>query len=438
MNVSTLPGGGNAAAEHEFQRVKAALHEQLVESFDLAKITRVNRRQMADEVRAMAESAFAGRKDLPSDVDRNRLMDELLDEIFGLGPLERLMKDPTITDVLVNDAKTVYVERRGRLELTDVQFADDAHLIRIIQKIVAKLGRRIDESSPMVDARLADGSRVNAVIPPLVLDGPTLSIRRFGVEPLRLDDLLRFGSVIPDIVKFVSAAVEARCSILFSGGTGAGKTTLLNAFSRFVPEGERIITIEDSAELILQHRHRIRMETRPANTEGAGAVAQRDLVRNSLRMRPDRIIVGEVRGPEVWDMLQAMNTGHEGSMTTIHANNARDALTRLEMMVAMTGIELPINVVRQYAAAGINLVVHGSRLKGGPRRIMQVCEIVGVKDGEYVLEEIFGFEQTGVDAGGTAVGEFYATGYRPHCLSRLKASGVNLPDELFVARRFKQ
>lgn len=438
MNVSTLPGGGNAAAEHEFQRVKAALHEQLVESFDLAKITRVNRRQMADEVRALAESAFADRKDLPTGVDRNRLMDELLDEIFGLGPLERLMKDPTITDILVNDAKTVYVERRGRLELTDVQFADDAHLVRIIQKIVAKLGRRIDESSPMVDARLADGSRVNAVIPPLVLDGPTLSIRRFGVEPLKLEDLLRFGSVIPDIVKFVSAAVEARLSILFSGGTGAGKTTLLNAFSRFVPEGERIITIEDSAELILQHRHRIRMETRPANTEGAGAVAQRDLVRNSLRMRPDRIIVGEVRGPEVWDMLQAMNTGHEGSMTTIHANSARDALTRLEMMVAMTGIELPINVVRQYAAAGINLVIHGSRLKGGPRRIMQVSEIVGVKDGEYVLEEIFGFEQTGVDASGTAVGEFYATGYRPRCLSRLKSSGVNLPDELFVARRFKQ
>jgi len=438
MNVSTLPGVGNAASEHEFQRVKAALHEQLVESFDLAKLTRVNRRQMSDEIRALAETAFAGRKDLPTGVDRGRLMDELLDEIFGLGPLERLMKDPTITDVLVNDAKTVYVERRGRLELTDVQFADDAHLIRIIQKIVAKLGRRIDESSPMVDARLADGSRVNAVIPPLVLDGPTLSIRRFGVEPLKLEDLLRFGSVVSDVVTFVAAAVEARCSILFSGGTGAGKTTLLNAFSRFVPEGERIITIEDSAELILQHRHRIRMETRPANTEGAGAVAQRDLVRNSLRMRPDRIIVGEVRGPEVWDMLQAMNTGHEGSMTTIHANSARDALTRLEMMVAMTGIELPINIVRQYAAAGINLVIHGSRLKGGPRRIMQVCEIVGVKNGDYVLEEIFGFEQTGIDANGSAVGEFYATGYRPHCLTRLKASGVNLPDELFMARRFKQ
>jgi pilus assembly protein CpaF len=440
MNATTLSSGAGRVvdtAEHEFQRVKATLHEQLVESFDLSKITRVNRQQLADEVRSMADHAVGKRKDLAG-VDRNRLMDELLDEIFGLGPIERLMKDPAITDILVNDAKTVYVERRGRLELTDVVFADDQHLIRIIQKIVAKLGRRIDESSPMVDARLADGSRVNAVIPPLALDGPTLSIRRFGVEPLKLEDLLKFGSVQPDMVKFIAGAVEARCSILFSGGTGAGKTTLLNAFSRFVPAGERIITIEDSAELILQHRHRIRMETRPANTEGAGAVTQRDLVRNSLRMRPDRIIVGEVRGPEVWDMLQAMNTGHEGSMTTIHANTARDALTRLEMMVAMTGIELPINVIRQYAAAGINLVVHGSRLKGGPRRIMQVSEIVGIKDGDYQLEDVFGFEQTGVDAEGTAVGEFYATGYRPKCLARLKAAGVNLSDDLFIARRIKQ
>ena len=424
-------------SEHEFQRVKALLHEQLVETFDLSKITRVNRAQMADEVRAMAQSAFGARKDLPAKLDKTRLMDELMDEIFGLGPLERLLKDPTINDILVNDSKTVYVERRGRLEPTDVVFADDQHLIRIIQKIVAKLGRRIDESSPMVDARLPDGSRVNAVIPPLAIDGPTLSIRRFGVEPLKMEDLLNLGSILPEMVKFVAAAVDARCSLLISGGTGAGKTTLLNAFSRFIPAGERLITIEDSAELILQHKHRIRMETRPANTEGAGAVTQRDLVRNSLRMRPDRIIVGEVRGAEVWDMLQAMNTGHEGSMTTIHANSARDALARLEMMVSMTGVELPINVIRQYVAAGINLVVHGSRLKGGPRRIMQVCEIVGVRDGQYHLEEIFGFEQTGVDAEGTAVGEFYATGYKPKCLSRLKAAGVPLGDELFVARRFR-
>ncbi|MGC3969133.1 MAG: CpaF family protein [Pirellulales bacterium] len=442
MNTSfALSNGADRAfdaAEHEFQSVKASLHEQLVESFDLSKITRINRQQLADEVRTMANSAFGTRKDLGQKIDRNRLMDELMDEIFGFGPLELLLKDPTVNDILVNDAKTVYVERRGKLELTNVQFADDQHLIRIIQKIVAKLGRRIDESSPMVDARLPDGSRVNAVIPPLALDGPTLSIRRFGAEPLKMEDLLRFGSILPEMTNFVSAAVAARCSILFSGGTGAGKTTLLNAFSRYIPADERIVTIEDSAELILQHRHRIRMETRPANTEGVGAVTQRDLVRNSLRMRPDRIIVGEVRGPEVWDMLQAMNTGHEGSMTTIHANTVRDALTRLEMMVAMTGIELPINVVRQYAAAGINLVVHGSRLKGGPRRIMQVSEIVGVKNGEYVLEDVFGFEQTGVDAEGTAVGEFFATGYKPKCLSRLKAAGVAVNEDMFTARRIRQ
>jgi pilus assembly protein CpaF len=439
--MSTAPtytnGHGADMSEHEFQRVKASLHEQLVESFDLAKITRVNRQQMADEVRSMAQHAFGARKDLSSRIDRGRLMDELMDEIFGFGPLETLLKDPTVNDILVNDSKTVYVERAGRLELTNVVFADDQHLIRIIQKIVAKLGRRIDESSPMVDARLPDGSRVNAVIPPLALDGPTLSIRRFGVEPLKMDDLLRFHSILPEMVKFVSGAVEARMSLLISGGTGAGKTTLLNAFSKYVPAGERIITIEDSAELILQHRHRIRMETRPPNTEGVGAVTQRDLVRNSLRMRPDRIIVGEVRGAEVWDMLQAMNTGHEGSMTTIHSNSARDALSRLEMMVSMTGTELPINVIRQYVAAGINLVIHGSRLKGGPRRIMQVCEIVGIRDGQYHLEEVFGFEQTGVDAEGTAVGEFYATGYRPKCLGRMKAAGVNLSDDLFVQRRFR-
>ena len=443
MNTSFAIGGNGAervidATEHEFQRVKALLHEQLVESFDLSKITRINRQQLADEVRTMANTAVGNRKDLGQKIDRNRLMDELMDEIFGFGPLELLLKDPTINDILVNDAKTVYVERRGKLELTNLQFADDQHLIRIIQKIVAKLGRRIDESSPMVDARLPDGSRVNAVIPPLALDGPTLSIRRFGADPLKIEDLLRFGTILPEMTQFVAAAVAARCSILFSGGTGAGKTTLLNAFSRYLPTEERIVTIEESAELILQHRHRIRMETRPANTEGLGAVTQRDLVRNSLRMRPDRIIVGEVRGPEVWDMLQAMNTGHEGSMTTIHANTARDALTRLEMMVAMTGVELPINVIRQYAAAGINLVVHGSRLKGGPRRIMQISEIVGVKNGDYVLEDIFGFEQTGVDAEGTAVGEFFTTGYRPKCLSRLKAAGVSLNEEMFVARRVIQ
>jgi pilus assembly protein CpaF len=439
MNAAFLPQPITHATinvgEQEFQKLKAKVHQQLVESFDLSRVGRIDHEKLWNEVRSMALTACNARKDLQGRIDRDRLVEELMDEVFGLGPLEKLMQDPSVTDILVNGPSTVYVERHGRLELTDVIFADDQHLVRIIQRIVAKLGRRIDEASPMVDARLPDGSRVNAVVPPLSLEGPTLSIRRFGRKPLAIEDLLAHQSILPDMVRFIAGAVEARVSVLISGGTGAGKTTLLNVLSRFVPSEERIITIEDSAELILQHRHRIRMETRPANTEGIGEVSQRDLVRNSLRMRPDRIIVGEVRGPEVWDMLQAMNTGHEGSMTTIHANSTRDALARLEMMVAMTGFELPISVVRQYVAAGITLVVHAARLKGGPRRVMQVSEIVGIKDGAYHVEDVFGFEQTGVDASGVAVGEFFATGYKPRCLAKLRAGGVNLPDEMFVAKR---
>jgi pilus assembly protein CpaF len=426
----------NTPVEADYQRLKARLHEQLVESFDLSRIGKLDRERLSGEIRNLAQTAINNNKELKGRVDRDRLLNELNDEIFGLGPLEGLMKDPTVTDILVNNAHTVYVERHGRLEETDVVFANDDHVLRVIQRIVSRLGRRIDESNPMVDARLPDGSRVNAVIPPLSLEGPTLSIRRFGAEPLKAEDLLRFRSITDDILRFLAAAVDSRCSVLVSGGTGGGKTTLLNVLSRYIPATERIITIEDSAELILQHKHRVRMETRPANTEGSGEVTQRDLVRNSLRMRPDRIIVGEVRGPEVWDMLQAMNTGHEGSLTTIHANSVRDALSRLEMMVAMTGFEFPVSVVRGYVASGIHLLVHVSRLKGGARRVMEVSEIVAVKDGQYEVADIFGFEQTGVDSSGNAVGEFYATGYRPKCLARLKASGVELPDSLFNKRRW--
>jgi pilus assembly protein CpaF len=301
--------------------------------------------------------------------------------------------------------------------------------------VVSRVGRRIDEVSPMVDARLPDGSRVNAVIPPLALDGPTLSIRRFGKHPLQVEDLIEGNSIHPDLVEFLAAAIDARVSFLISGGTGAGKTTLLNALTKFIPLDERLITVEDSAELQLQHRHVVRLETRPPNNEGAGEITPRALVRNSLRMRPDRIIIGEVRGAEALDMLQAMNTGHEGSLTTIHANDARDALARLELMVAMSGFELPIPVVRQYVASGIALVVHLARLKGGVRRVMQVSEIVGVKEGGFHLEDVFGFEQTGVDEVGVAQGEFYFTGYRPLCLSRLRAAGIRLSDELFDKRR---
>jgi pilus assembly protein CpaF len=422
--------------EHQFQQLKTDIHQRLVETLDLSEITDADRDRLWKQVRGLAEEACRHRTKLLGQLDRERLLDELMAEMFGLGPLERLMHDPTVTDILVNDPFTVYVERYGRMELTNIVFADTAHLLRIIQRIVARLGRRIDEVSPMVDARLPDGSRVNAVIPPLALDGPSLSIRRFGARPLQIADLLSNGSMLPQASQFLLAAIESRVGCLVSGGTGAGKTTLLNSLSAAIPADERIVTIEDSAELILQHKHRVRLETRPANTEGAGELTQRELVRNSLRMRPDRIIVGEVRGPEVWDMLQAMNTGHEGSLTTIHANSARDALARLEMMVAMTGFDLPVPVVRQYIASGIKLVVHVGRLKGGLRRVMQVCEIAGIENDSYQLEEIFGFEQLGVDADGVAEGAFYATGYRPVCLGRMKAAGIHLPEELFQEQRF--
>jgi pilus assembly protein CpaF len=422
--------------EHAFQRLKTSIHEELVESLDLSLIGVVDRQRLGLEVRSVAETLCRQRASSLDSGDRQRLLDELLDEVFGLGPLEPMMADPTVTDILVNHAFEVYVERHGRLELTDVIFADDQHVLRVIQRIVARIGRRIDEVCPMVDARLPDGSRINAVVPPLSLKGPTLSIRRFGDKPLDLNDLMSNRSILPDMVQFLSAAVDARLSFLISGGTGSGKTTLLNALSVCVPPGERIITIEDSAELKLQHMHVVSLETRMVNTEGAGEITQRDLVRNALRMRPDRILVGEVRGGEALDMLQAMNTGHEGSLTTIHANDTRDALSRLEMMVAMTGLEIPVQVVREYIAAGIKLVVHLARLKGGIRRVTRVSEIVGIREGEYQLQEIFGFEQQGVDEEGVAFGRFYATGYRPKCLERLMASGVELPDDLFEAKKF--
>ena len=423
--------------ELEFQQLKVDIHEKLVDSLDLSMLAHVPQQELEIEVREIATEVIVdeSRQRTISESNRERLLDEIFDEAFGLGPLERLMQDDEISDILVNHPHEVFVERHGRIEPTGVVFADEAHLIRIIQRIVSRVGRRIDEVSPLVDARLPDGSRINAVIPPLALDGPTLSIRRFGRNPLQVDDLIESGSIHSDVVEFLAAAIDARVSFLISGGTGAGKTTLLNSLTKFIPGDERVITVEDSAELQLQHRHVVRMETRPPNNEGAGEITPRSLVRNSLRMRPDRIIIGEVRGGEALDMLQAMNTGHEGSLTTIHANDSRDALARLELMVAMSGFELPIPVVRQYIASGISLVVHLSRLKGGVRRVMQISEIVGVKEGGFHLEDIFGFEQTGVDELGIAQGEFYFTGYRPMCLGRLRAAGLRFPDEMFDKRR---
>ncbi|UUO07974.1 CpaF family protein [Blastopirellula sp. J2-11] len=416
-------------AEIDFQRLKTSLHEEMVDSLDLGAVTNRNEEAIRGDIRNLS-SKYCKRKNLKLDDEtRERLEKELDYELFGLGPIEPLMHDPTISDILVNGAREVYIERFGQLELTDVIFADDAHVLRIIQRVVGRVGRRIDEVSPMVDARLPDGSRVNAVVAPLALGGPKLSIRRFGVEHLHLANLIATDSLSQEMADFLQAAVASRISFLISGGTGAGKTTLLNALSTHIPHDERIVTIEDSAELLLQHPHVLGMETRPSNAEGAGAVTQRDLVRNSLRMRPDRIIVGEVRGAEALDMLQAMNTGHEGSLTTIHANDSRDALARLEMMVAMTGFELPVKVIRQYIATGIKMVVHVSRLKGGVRRVTRIAEIREVNEnGDYVLDDIFGFRQEGLDEQGRAKGRFYATGYWALCRERFANAGVEFDD----------
>ncbi len=429
LNVLSRPPNTD---EVEFQTLKTSLHNELVESLDLAAVGKVDNDWMRREIPELADQILRRRKTKLSPEVRSRMLAELGAEVFGLGPLDALMNDPELSDILVNNAREVFVERHGRLELTDVIFADDAHLLRIIQRIVSRVGRRIDEVSPMVDARLPDGSRVNAVVPPLALRGPKLSIRRFGAEQIRIETLLTNGSLSLPMAQFLHAAVAARIGFLIAGGTGAGKTTLLNALSVAIPGDERIITIEDSAELLLQHPHVVSLETRQSNSEGAGEVSARELVRNSLRMRPDRILVGEVRGPEALDMLQAMNTGHEGSLATIHANDSRDALARLEMMVAMSGFDLPIKVVREYVASGIKLIVHLSRLKGGVRRVMRVTEIVSAQNGDYQLQDVFGFRQQGLDEHGRAKGYFYATGYRPQCVNRFEDAGVEVSDELFV------
>src|SRR5689334_13322051 len=350
-------------------------------------------------------------------------MDEVMDETFGLGPLETLLKDTAVTDILVNKFDRIYVERKGRLEMSDVRFRDNLHLRQIIDRIVALVGRRIDEVSPMADARLADGSRVNAIIPPLALDGPAMSIRRFGHKPLQLEDLIRHGAFPACVMDFLAAAVQARCNVIISGGTGSGKTTLLNCLSRYIPAEERVITIEDAAELQLQQPHVVRLETRPPNTENKGEVTQRDLVKNCLRMRPDRVIIGECRGAEALDMLQAMNTGHEGSMTTIHANTTRDALGRLEVMIAMAGYDIPIRALRSQIANAITVIVQSRRLTGGRRKVINVSEITGMEGEQIQMHDLFTYEQTGVDIEGHATGRFTATGIRPRCADRIENRG---------------
>lgn len=428
------PGFGNGPdnnGQHSFQEMKSRLHRALINRMDLTKLGTLGPEQVHAEVSRLAESLLAQEAMPLSSADRERLINDVQHELFGLGPLEPLLADPTISDILVNSYRTIYVERRGKLETTNVAFKDDEHLMRVIERIVSSVGRRIDESSPMVDARLSDGSRVNAIIPPLSIDGPVLSIRRFGAEPLRMNSLIENKALTKDIADMLEMCVKARLNVLISGGTGAGKTTLLNALSAYIPEDERIVTIEDSAELQLQQPHVVRLETRPPNIEGRGEVTQRDLVRNALRMRPDRIVIGEVRGGEAIDMLQAMNTGHDGSLTTVHANTPRDALSRLETMIQMTGMRLSDRAMRQQVASALDLVVQVARLSDGTRRLTAISEITGMEGETITMQEIFQFERTGVDSQGQVIGRFRPTGIRPRFAERLKAAGLQLPRVFF-------
>src|SRR5215203_1488314 len=429
---NNAPGGvADGTGQQSFQEMKSRLHRTLINRMDLTKLSSLTPEQVHAEVSRLAEVVLAQEAMPLSASERERLVSGVQHELFGLGPLEPLLKDPTISDILVNKHDTIYIERRGKIERTNVTFKDDEHLMRVIERIVSAVGRRIDESSPMVDARLQDGSRVNAIIPPLAIDGPIVSIRRFGSDPLKMSSLIDNKAVTKDIADMLQMVVSARLNILISGGTGAGKTTLLNALSAYIPENERIVTIEDSAELQLQQPHVVRLETRPPNIEGRGEVTQRDLVRNALRMRPDRIVIGEVRGGEAIDMLQAMNTGHDGSLTTVHANTPRDALARLETMIQMTGMRLSDRAMRQQIASAINLVIQASRLSDGTRRITSISEITGMEGEMITMQEIFQFERSGVEKDGRVVGRFRATGIRPRFAERLKQYGMQLPRVFF-------
>ena len=418
-----------------FFELKGRIHKQLIEQLDLSKLTALPADAVRPQIRRIVEQMLAV-DDVPLSLrERERIVREIEDDTLGLGPLEPLMLDSSISDILVNGARKVYVERKGKLELTDVVFRDDAHVLQIIQRIVSAMGRRVDESSPMVDARLADGSRVNAIIPPLALDGPVLSIRRFSREPFRLHHLVEFGTLTPMLGEIVTAAVRGRLNVLVSGGTGSGKTTLLNVLSEAIPHDERIVTIEDSAELQLKQEHVVRLETRPPNIEGAGAVTSRDLVRNALRMRPDRIIVGEVRGAEVMDMLQAMNTGHDGSLATCHANSSRAAIARIETMMLMSGVSLPIRAMRDYIASALDLVVHVARLSDGTRKVVRVTEVAGMEGDVVTMQDIFVYEQEGVDKDGRVIGYHRATGVRPKFSERLARGGIRLDADMFNPSR---
>jgi pilus assembly protein CpaF len=436
-NGSTQPAAPLLAVRNpdsepdRYQQIKKQLHRELISKLDLAMLEDLDEGQRRSQVEQLARRMLIEAEIRLTRGDEERLITELLHDTFDLGPITPLLLDEEISDILVNTHRQVYVERLGKLELTAVSFRDEAHLRHIIDRIISRVGRRIDESVPLVDARLPDGSRVNAIIPPAALDGPILSIRRFRRRALSIDDLLGLGSVNAELAQFLTGACRARLNILITGGTGSGKTTLLNIMSRYIPNEERIVTIEDSAELMLQQPHVVRLETRPPNIEGKGQITQRDLVRNALRMRPDRIVVGEVRGDEVLDMLQAMNTGHDGSMTTIHSNGPRDALHRMENLVLMAGHQLHEKAIREQIASAIELMVHVSRLADGNRRVLSVQELLGMEGSVVTMQEIFRYVQTGLDEAGKVTGHFEATGIMPKCVDRIRIAGVDLPNQLF-------
>lgn len=434
MQSHTSIRSAESSKAEEFDNLKRRIHNKLVDKLDLTKIGELEGDVLRREIRMVVEHLCDTEETFLNRNERERLIEEVLDETFGLGPLEFLLKDHTISDILINGPKNIFVERRGKMERTNVEFRDNSHLLQIIDRIVSKVGRRVDEVCPMVDARLPDGSRVNAIIPPLALDGAAVSIRRFGSNPLKLEDLLNFKAFTPEMVMLLEGAIKARLNIIIAGGTGSGKTTLLNTLSSFISNADRIVTIEDAAELQLQQEHVVRLETRPPNIEGKGAITATDLVKNALRMRPERIIIGECRGSETLDMLQAMNTGHDGSLTTIHANTPRDGIARMETMIMMSGFEMPIKAMRQQISSAVHLIVQANRLQGGPRRITHITEVVGMEQDTVIMQDIYRYIQEGIDENGRARGRFEATGIRPTFMDRLESAGVRLPASAFRQR----
>jgi pilus assembly protein CpaF len=428
---ATSAGAGHGHTTDRYFQLKSEIHRKLIGVLNMERVQSIPKDRVRAEIGRVVEKLLDDERVPMTTAEQNKIIEEVLDETLGLGPLEPLLKEPSISDILVNRFDRVYVERHGKLSLTSVRFKDNGHLLHIIEKIVSQVGRRVDEAQPIVDARLQDGSRVNAIIPPLALDGPSMSIRRFGRHVITSEEMIANKTIMPGMLKFLAACVAAKTTILISGGTGSGKTTTLNALSRFIPEDERIITIEDTAELQLQQRHVVKFETRPPNLNKEGGINQRQLVRTALRMRPDRIIVGECRGGEALDMLQAMNTGVEGSMTTIHANTPKDAFSRLEAMVLMSDVEIPSKVILQQVTSAVKMVVQVSRLQDGSRKIISIAEVLGVKEGRVDVREVFFFERTGITADGRVQGRFRSSGQKPNILNRIRVSGIELEESVF-------